>query len=104
MITKGILMGIGPVLEVGSYPTIKKRHILIQTFEQYPQLLIFDLLQHNTKLIDEVNLRATIDVHFVIRGRIWKRDRDKLVYINDFICFKIEEKSPVLDVGAKNYL
>jgi len=97
-------MGISPVLEVGSYPTIKKRQILLQTFDQYPQLLVFDLLQHNTKLVDDINLRATIEVHFIIRGKSWKNKEGIITFSNNYICFKINDIIPVLDVGAKNYL
>ncbi len=49
----------------------KKREFVVQTKEQYPQTVCFELTQDKTNLIDDYAIGQDINVHFNIRGREW---------------------------------
>jgi len=84
-------MGFGPTIEVGSFPSIKKKEFLVQSCEQFPQMLTFTLLQQNVTLLDEITLRSEIELTFKITGKPWKNKQDRILYISNLVCFKIEE-------------
>lgn len=52
----------------------KKREFVIETEEQYPQVLMFQLVQDKTNLIDQFNTGDKVEVFFNLRGREWQRD------------------------------
>tara|TARA_B110000438_G_C15552532_1_gene537582 strand:+ start:217 stop:576 length:360 start_codon:yes stop_codon:yes gene_type:complete len=52
----------------------KKREFVIETEEQYPQFLMFQLVQDKTNLIDQVKIGDKVEVFFNLRGREWQRD------------------------------
>ncbi|MAZ30737.1 MAG: hypothetical protein CMP57_01435 [Flavobacteriales bacterium] len=52
----------------------KKREFIIETEEQYPQVLVFQLAQDKTNLIDPLNVGDKIEVFFNLRGREWQKD------------------------------
>ena len=52
----------------------KKREFVIETEEQYPQVLMFQLVQDKTNLIDTFNMGDKIEVFFNLRGREWQKD------------------------------
>jgi hypothetical protein len=52
----------------------KKREFVIETEEQYPQVLVFQLVQDKTNLIDPLNIGDKIEVFFNLRGREWQKD------------------------------
>ena len=52
----------------------KKREFVIETEEQYPQVLMFQLVQDKTNLIDQFSLGDKVEVFFNLRGREWQKD------------------------------
>ena len=52
----------------------KKREFVIETEEQYPQVLMFQLVQDKTNLIDQFNLGDKVEIFFNLRGREWQKD------------------------------
>lgn len=52
----------------------KKREFIIETEEQYTQVLIFQLVQDKTNLIDQFSLGDKVEVFFNLRGREWQKD------------------------------
>lgn len=52
----------------------KKREFVIETEEQYPQVLMFQLAQDKTNLIDQFSLGDKVEVFFNLRGREWQKD------------------------------
>ncbi len=52
----------------------KKREFVIETEEQYPQVLVFQLAQDKTNLIDPLNVGDKIEVFFNLRGREWQKE------------------------------
>ena len=52
----------------------KKREFVIETEEQYPQVLMFQLVQDKTNLIDQFNLGDKVEIFFNLRGREWQKE------------------------------
>ena len=52
----------------------KKREFVIETEEQYPQVLMFQLVQDKTNLIDQYSIGDKVEVFFNLRGREWQKD------------------------------
>ena len=52
----------------------KKREFVIETEEQYPQVLMFQLVQDKTNLIDQFSIGDKVEVFFNLRGREWQKD------------------------------
>jgi hypothetical protein len=65
--------------------TFKKREFVIETDEQYPQLVKFELTQDKCNLMDNYSEGASIKVHFNLRGREWN---DK--YFTNLQAWRIE--------------
>jgi hypothetical protein len=45
-----------------------KRELVITTEEQYPQDVKFDTVKDKTRLLDNMDIGDSVDVHFNIRG------------------------------------
>lgn len=45
-----------------------KREFVIETADQYPQMIKFELIKERTTLVDQYNQGDTVNVHFDIRG------------------------------------
>ena len=52
----------------------KKREFVIETEEQYPQVLVFQLAQDKTNLIDPLSVGDKVEVFFNLRGREWQKE------------------------------
>ena len=50
-----------------------KREFVIETEEQYPQVLMFQLVQDKTNLIDQFSIGDKVEIFFNLRGREWQK-------------------------------
>ena len=70
----------------------KKREFVIETEEQYPQILIFQLAQDKTNLIDQFSLGDKIEVFFNLRGREWQKDPEAEIRVfNTLDAWRIQK-------------
>tara|TARA_B100001093_G_scaffold100772_1_gene92895 strand:+ start:1087 stop:1455 length:369 start_codon:yes stop_codon:yes gene_type:complete len=70
----------------------KKREFVIETEEQYPQVLVFQLVQDKTNLIDQINLGDKIEVFFNLRGREWQKDASSEIRVfNTLDAWRIQK-------------
>ena len=79
LIQQGKLLRIGE--EKSITETFNKREFVIETIEQYPQRILFELTQNNTNLLEKVNTGDLIDVCFYLRGREWQKDSNSDVKV-----------------------
>ncbi len=49
----------------------KKREIVVETADNYPQTIISEFVQDNCDKLDEFNVGDNVRIHFNIRGREW---------------------------------
>ncbi len=65
----GRIIKIGEVEQISD--SFKKREFVIETSEEYPQKVKFELTQVKTALIEDYEIGDLIDVEFNIRGNEW---------------------------------
>ena len=70
--------------------TFAKREFVIETAEQYPQVVKFELSQDKCDLIDKFVLGNLIEVHFNVRGRAWTNKQNKEVYFVSLNAWRLE--------------
>jgi hypothetical protein len=67
-----------------------KRDFVIETNEQYPQQIKFELHQDRTDLIDVYELEEIINVSFNLRGRSYTDKQGETQYSNTLQAWKIQ--------------
>lgn len=70
-----------------------KREFVIETDDQYPQSVKFELTQNKCDEIDNYKIDDTVDVHFNVRGRKWTNKDNKDVYFVSLNAWRIEGQS-----------
>ncbi len=72
--------------------TFEKRDFVIETEDQYPQNVNFELTQNNCSKIDDLKEGEMVTVHFNIRGREWNNtQKGEMVYFVSLNAWRIEK-------------
>jgi len=71
--------------------TFAKREFVIETDEQYPQMVKFELTQAKCDDIDNHKIGEEITVHFNVRGRKWTNKENKDVYFVSMNAWRLEK-------------
>jgi hypothetical protein len=67
-----------------------KREFVIETTDQYPQLVMFQLTQDKCNLLDAFKVGNQLEVSFNLRGREWTNPQGETKYFNTLEAWKIE--------------
>jgi hypothetical protein len=67
-----------------------KREFVVETPDQYPQLILFQLTQDKCSLLDSLKVGQEVDVHLNIRGRSWQNPQGETKYFNTLEAWKID--------------
>ena len=59
-----------------------KREFVIETDDQYPQVVKFELVQDKTSLIDNYSVGDKIKVNFNVRGRRWEKNGNENYFVS----------------------
>lgn len=87
---KGTLKVINPE-QVISEKFKKREFVVEENSSQYPQVIMFQLAQDKTSLIDGYSEGQEVTVYFNLRGREWTSPKDGQVrYFNTLDAWKIE--------------
>ena len=81
--------------------TFSTREFVIETPEQYPQLILFQLAQDKCDLIDSYAEGEEIIVDFNVRGRSWANPQGEVKYFNTLQCWKIQRANSQLQNSAE---
>ncbi|MCT4665643.1 MAG: DUF3127 domain-containing protein [Flavobacteriales bacterium] len=89
---KGKVLRVGEIIQVSD--TFKKREIVIETDEQYPQILSFEFNQDKVHILNEYIKDDLVSIDFSIRGREWQKDQEspKQVF-HTLSAWKIKKQS-----------
>jgi len=93
---EGILKRVSDVQEISE--RFKKREFVIETQEQYPQVIQFQSVQDRVNLIDGFQPGDKIEVFFNLRGREWQKDSSSEVRV--FVTLDAWRISKVEDMPA----
>jgi len=85
----------GKVLNVGTTETFgakgfRKRNLIIETSEKYPQEVCIEFVQDNVSLLDSYKLDDNIEIEYNIRGRKWESPSGEIKYFTSIQGWKIE--------------
>jgi hypothetical protein len=67
-----------------------KREFVVETPDQYPQQILFQLTQDKCSLLDSLQVGQEVDVHLNIRGRSWTNPQGETKYFNTLESWKID--------------
>jgi len=67
-----------------------KREFVIETEDQYPQLVMFQATQDKCSLLDSFQVGNKIDVSFNLRGREWTSPSGEVKYFNTLEAWRLE--------------
>jgi hypothetical protein len=67
-----------------------KREFVIETTDQYPQQLMFQLTQDKCNLLDSFGVGNQLEVSFNLRGREWTSPAGEVKYFNTLEAWKID--------------
>jgi hypothetical protein len=68
-----------------------KREFVIETQDQYPQLVMFQATQDKCSLLDNVQQNSQVEVSFNLRGREWTSPAGEVKYFNTLEAWRIEK-------------
>ncbi len=69
----------------------KKRGLIIQTKEEYPQEIAIDFVQAKVDLLDSVKVGDTVTVMINIRGNKWTNPKGEVRYFTSIQGWKINK-------------
>jgi hypothetical protein len=71
--------------------SFKKRDFVIETEDQYPQMVKFELTQNTCDKINDFKVGDEITAHFNVRGREWTNKNNEVVYFVSLNAWRIEK-------------
>jgi hypothetical protein len=67
-----------------------KREFVVETPDQYPQQILFQLTQDKCNLLDGIGVGSKLEVSFNLRGREWTNPQGETKYFNTLEAWKID--------------
>jgi len=67
-----------------------KREFVIETDENYPQLVKFEFTQDKCSTLDTEQVGNEVTVNFNVRGRAWENKQGKTVYFVTLQAWRLE--------------
>ena len=67
-----------------------KREFVVETQDQYPQLILFQSTQDKCALLDNFQPNEQVEVSFNLRGREWTSPQGEVKYFNTVEAWRIE--------------
>jgi Domain of unknown function (DUF3127) len=67
-----------------------KREFVIETNEQYPQMIQLELVKDKCDIIDAYSVGQEVVCGINIRGREWSSPLGEIKYFNTIVCWKIQ--------------
>ena len=87
----GTVKVIGAEETVGAAGTFKKRLVVVQTDEQYPQSIAIEFPQDKGSLLDFYEVGQSVKVSINLGGREWVNPAGETKYFNSVKGWKIEK-------------
>lgn len=71
----------------------RKRELIVETIEQYPQFLKIDFVQDKCDILNNYNVGQEVKIGINLRGREWVNPKGETVYFNTIQGWRIESIS-----------
>ena len=70
--------------------SFSKREFVVESLEQYPQLIQLELHQDKCDIVDAYNVGQEVVCGINLRGREWQSPLEETKYFNTIVCWKIQ--------------
>ena len=85
----------------------KKRDLVIETGEKYPQLIAIETHNDNTDMLNNLREGDIVECDINLRGREWKNPQGETKYFNSLVCWRMslldDERSNEAAFSPKEY-
>ena len=68
----------------------RKRELVVETFDQYPQSILVEFVQDNVNVLDQYQIGQEVRVFINLRGREWVNPEGVTKYFNSIQGWRIE--------------
>lgn len=68
---------------------VKREFVVHTPKEQYPQVVVFEMVNDRAKELDNVNVGDEVEIDFQLRGREWTSKEGKTSVFNTLNAFKV---------------
>lgn len=96
----GKILQIGTTKEFGT-KGFKKRDLVIQTSEQYPQKVLIEFIQDKCQILDRYKKEDQVKIGINIKGREWTNDHNQKKFFNSIQGWKIESNSSIMQEATE---
>lgn len=100
----GEIHALFPLQELKNGFTKREFVVLIDSGEQYPQYITFQLIKDRCELLDKYKEGDKIKVYFNLTGREWVSPEGSIKYFNSLVVWKIECESRADDAAKSKKL
>jgi hypothetical protein len=83
--------------------SFSKRDFVIETSDQYPQLVTFQITQDKCALLDNMKIGSQVEVSFNLKGREWTSPAGEVKYFNTVEAWRIDkagDSKPAIAIGS----
>jgi hypothetical protein len=94
----GKIKAIGAEQQVS--PTFKKRELVVETDEQYPQSIMIEFVQDKADLLNGLTVGQNVTVGINLGGREWVNPQGETKYFNSIKGWRIEKGIDTNDLPA----
>jgi hypothetical protein len=81
--------------------SFSKREFVIETADQYPQLVTFQITQDKCALLDNIQIGSQVEVSFNLKGREWTSPAGEVKYFNTVEAWRIDKAGAPKQAIAK---
>jgi hypothetical protein len=81
--------------------SFSKRDFVIETSDQYPQLVTFQLTKDKCALLDNIQIGSQVEVSFNLKGREWTSPAGEVKYFNTVEAWRIDKAGAPKQAIAK---
>lgn len=92
MTVEGNIFNIGETATFGA-KGFRKRELVLETVEQFPQKLLIEFLQDDCEELDGLSAGELVEVSINLRGRIWTNPQGEDKYFNSLQGLVVEKRN-----------
>lgn len=79
----------------------RKRELVLETNEQYPQLILIEFVQDKCDLLNSYKVGQTVKIGINLRGRSWVNPEGETKYFNSINGWRIAVEGSAVDQYQK---
>lgn len=80
----------------------QKREFVVETNDQYPQIIQLELQGNNCDIIDAYKVGQEVSCSLNLRGREWTNPQGEVKYFNTIVCWKIQPSNAPVGGNTNN--